>query len=148
MTVLYDEGLRFTVKGVPRPQGSMTAVRSNSTGRTFMKYSDPTRKWRAMVLEEALAAVRAVGWERTDGPVFLDVVFYFERPKSMPKWRRAHHEKINGPDLDKLLRAIGDALTDAGVYDDDRQITAVRASKMYDDSPRAEILVYTGTFEG
>jgi Holliday junction resolvase RusA-like endonuclease len=37
------------------------------------------------------------------------------------------------PDLDKLLRAIGDALTIAGVFADDSRIIEINASKSFAD---------------
>jgi Holliday junction resolvase RusA-like endonuclease len=35
------------------------------------------------------------------------------------------------PDLDKLVRSVGDALAIAGVYTDDSRITRISARKLY-----------------
>lgn len=81
--------------------------------------------WRAFVqdkLEEANA-----GCEAMTGAVSLTAIFFMPRPKSnvrpLPSVK---------PDLDKLLRAIGDAATKAGVINDDSQICEIVAHKVYE----------------
>jgi crossover junction endodeoxyribonuclease RusA len=78
------------------------------------------------------------GHEVIDGPVQMDVVFVFGRPAahfgtgrnagvlkdSAPGW----HSQV--PDRDKLLRAIGDAMTKV-VYRDDARICDGRACKIF-----------------
>jgi Holliday junction resolvase RusA-like endonuclease len=43
------------------------------------------------------------------------------------------------PDVDKLIRAVLDALTDAGVFRDDSRVVQVSATKIYADKPGALI---------
>jgi crossover junction endodeoxyribonuclease RusA len=38
------------------------------------------------------------------------------------------------PDLDKLIRAVGDSLTTAGIISDDSRIIAIHAQKLYADA--------------
>lgn len=76
------------------------------------------------------------------GPICVDVQFCFSRPRSHYGTGRnaaqvrpaapsgAHAQK---PDLDKLLRALGDSLTQAGVIRDDTQITRLDAGKFWSD---------------
>jgi len=45
------------------------------------------------------------------------------------------------PDLDKLERAIGDALTDAGVWVDDGQVVNSHTQKWYAETPGVHITV-------
>ena len=49
------------------------------------------------------------------------------------------------PDLDKLIRAVGDSLTDSGVVTDDSRIVRISARKLYAEGiqPGATILVKT-----
>ena len=54
--------------------------------------------------------------------------FRFHRPKSLSKKVKHHTKK---PDLDKLQRAIGDALTASGLITDDSCIVEWRARKVY-----------------
>jgi Holliday junction resolvase RusA-like endonuclease len=49
------------------------------------------------------------------------------------------------PDLDKLIRAVGDSLTDSGVVIDDSRIVRISARKLYAEgiAPGATIQVKT-----
>jgi Holliday junction resolvase RusA-like endonuclease len=63
--------------------------------------------------------------------------FYVRRPKGLPKrWVHA----IKKPDLDKLLRAIGDGLTGV-VWRDDSQVISISATKHYGLDPRVEVTI-------
>jgi len=131
---LVGQTLFFFVPGTPRPQGSMQAIVSKSTGKAFMKQSPTLAEWRNSVVVAAQQARQSYGWPTLeDAPVHLHCDFYFVRPKSHTKKRVAAEGQIkfNGSDLDKLVRGIGDALSVAGVYGDDRQITSIQARKFY-----------------
>jgi crossover junction endodeoxyribonuclease RusA len=67
-------------------------------------------------------------WQPFDGPIQLDVLFRLPRPKSAPKRRWA---PAGRPDLDKCVRAVCDALTDAGVWRDDSRVVDLNARKRY-----------------
>lgn len=136
-----DRPLTFFVPGVPRPQGSMQAIVSKSTGRAFMKQNPTLAEWRNAVVVKAWEAVEEHDWQVIDeGPAHLEVQFFFARPKSHSRKRRDADRGIkhDGSDLDKLVRAIGDALGTAGLYADDRQITSIHARKFYADGPGGE----------
>ena len=145
--------LDFDTPGVPVPQGSMRHV---GGGRII--HSNPQlRAWRATVAAHAVAAI--VRSERhTDarcpatGPVDLRVVFTFPRPRNHYRTGKFAHMlrgvaprlMSTGPDLDKLVRAIGDALVDACVIVDDKQIRHIEASKEWTmDNPAAHITLET-----
>ena len=53
-------------------------------------------------------------------------------PASRPKWMRALGcwWKPTAPDLDKLVRSVGDSLTASGLIKDDARIVALRAMKI------------------
>ena len=95
--------------------------------------SNPTLKpWRNAV---ALEASR-YGQNKITGPVRLSVSFMFERPKShLTKSglaKSAPLQPIYKPDLDKLTRAVGDALSvNCHLLQDDSQITEIKATKRY-----------------
>jgi Holliday junction resolvase RusA-like endonuclease len=64
--------------------------------------------------------------EKLDGAVSVDCTFYLLKPKSVTRllpWCR--------PDLDKLLRAVLDALQTAGAFKDDGQVVEIVAVKRY-----------------
>ena len=137
----HEGTLSFTIYGVPRPQGSMRAFVNKRTGKAHVTGSKTNKEWRSTVLKTVKAHLPP-GHTPYGELIVMDVRFYFAYPKSMPKWKREITTKMNGSDLDKLVRSIGDALTDAGVYEDDRQIQRITASKWYtDDEPRAEVTV-------
>lgn len=125
----------FFAEGIPVPQGSVSAFRGRIVG-----VKKPLAEWRLAV---RTAGMKAAGpdWELLDGPVALDVKFYMPRPKSV---RRLYPSVT--PDLDKLLRAVGDALTQTpqlrGLYSNDSRIIDVSASKRYAATPGALVTVY------
>ena len=90
-----------------------------------------------------LKRIRSLVWadrEPLDGPVEVEIVFVFERPKSVKRdWMTVK------PDIDKLVRAIFDAVSDAGVWFGDQQVVRLICQKRYvselDDQPGAQILI-------
>lgn len=122
----------FFVEGVPAPQGSKTHVGS---GR-LIESSRQVGPWRDTVRRAAVEAM--AGRPPIEGPVYLVQVFALPRPKSHYGTGRnsgrvkrgAPHRPPARPDLDKLARAVGDALT--GIcYLDDAQVVNLCAAKYY-----------------
>jgi Holliday junction resolvase RusA-like endonuclease len=116
--------LTITVNGTPAPKGSFKIRRGRITND-----NERTKPWQELVQWAALdAMVPHRHLFPLRGPLAVTIVFTVPRPKSLPKrvlWPTAKR------DLDKLLRAVFDALTAAGVIQDDGQIVVVRASKVY-----------------
>jgi len=129
------EDLVIVVLGDPKPQGSLDVLPSASTGRMVAKHPPGLLRWRARVRQAAAHAMR--GRAIFAGPLELRVIFWLARPKSLPR-RITHPERK--PDLDKLLRAIGDAL-EGIVYLQDAQITSERQKKRFSTPPRCEIRI-------
>lgn len=125
----------FTAYGIPRPQGSKRRVGS---GR-YIEDSKHLPQWRKTVAIAAMVAhgnlpPHSVGCEGR-------LTFYFPLPKTHPE--RAGRPYLHTPDLDKLNRAVGDALTEAHVITDDKIIYRWNNAKYYcdsyDDPPRVEV---------
>lgn len=128
--------IRFTVPGVPVPQGSMRALMR--PGARFPIVTSDNRSLKPWRQSVAFAAVDACpDRELWQGPVSIGVVFYLPRPKSLPK-RVAY--PVKKPDCDKLVRGVLDALTGI-LWRDDSQVVEMAAWKLYGDPPRAEITV-------
>lgn len=122
--------LKFQVSGIPKAQPRVKAFRRGNHAGVY----DPGTAdgWKLLVREEARKA-----WDGKQfmGPVKVEIEFLMPRPK-------AHCNK-NGlkigaplyhtskPDLDNLLKAVFDALTNLGVWQDDSQIATVLAEKYY-----------------
>lgn len=119
----------FWVPGVPKPQGSKRAFSHPATKRIVMVEAAgaPLKDWRYDV--KATAASRMDGRPVITQPtgVHLEVEFVMPRPTSLPK-SRATPAAVKKPDLDKLIRAICDALKGV-VYADDSQVVSMFLGK-------------------
>ena len=124
------------VFGEPASQGSHSVI----NGRIVQVNSTKHKKWRNAVVFAALDLI-SEDWKPIDTPVELSVVFYLPRPKTV----RDREFPAVMPDLDKLVRAVADSLTDAGIYSDDSRIVRLTATKVYADhrGPGALIRVNT-----
>lgn len=134
--------IEFTVPGVPAPQGNKTAyVRGGRAVLVEGRRPEARQHFQSWRNAVAFNAAQAAAGEILIGPVELDVRFFFPRPKSHYGQGRnatvvkqfAPRVHTGKPDLDKLIRAIGDALTGAAIKDDS-QIAVVRAVKAYGDA--------------
>ena len=128
--------LQFDVFGTAQPQGSSRAFVNKKTGRAIVTSSNPNLKdWRNLISAGAREAMQ--GLPPLDEPVRIAVAFYLPRPKSVKR-----DEPTVKPDLDKLVRAILDGLTNI-VYRDDAQVIEVQASKQYvnEDRPAPVVAV-------
>lgn len=130
--------IRFSVYGIPVPQGSTRALVTKS-GRAIVTNANSNRLalWRNDVVA---AASTARGDSPTmTGATWVDAVFYLPRPKA--HYRTGANANLlrdaaparpaKMPDLDKLIRAVLDALTVSGVIDDDGQVVTLNVSKRY-----------------
>lgn len=131
-----SNAITFFVHGVPVPQGSKSVSRS---GHLYDVNAKTLKPWRQQIADTIRAMNAPVGDNARgtiEGPVALSVVFSFPRPKShfnksglTTKAPRRHQSK---PDLDKLIRALGDGVaTDANLLKDDSQIVSINAEKRY-----------------
>jgi crossover junction endodeoxyribonuclease RusA len=142
--------LEFRVFGVAVPKGNMRPfmITSKKTGMQFPILTESNRNvksWSQLVAEganhalgERPASERAVVM---DG-VRLTVAFYLPRPKKYQK-RGVNPAHLTAPDLDKLVRAIKDALTHV-IWHDDSQVIELVARKDYaamDDSPHVDVRI-------
>jgi Holliday junction resolvase RusA-like endonuclease len=121
--------LHWFVEGVPIPQGSKTAMVVN--GRAVMFEANKKHKaWR----EHVKATIGSLESPSTQ-PVRVELVFWFERPKTVKR----EFMSVK-PDIDKLSRSVLDALTGA-VVKDDSQVIILNARKEYGDKPGVLIRV-------
>ena len=130
--------LEFTVMGDPKPQGSKRGF-VTKTGKVALveMAGNALKTWREAIALTAQIEAKKQNWELTDEPVSVEVIFYMKKPQK-PKF------VLPGvrPDIDKLLRALLDGLTQAKtVYFDDSQVCVLQASKTYGE-PRVEIKLW------
>jgi Holliday junction resolvase RusA-like endonuclease len=111
----------LSVVGDPASQGSHAIMQ----GRIVQVNSKKHKAWRNAITQTALATLPA-DWEPIDEPCELIVNFYMPKPASATR-----SLPTVSPDLDKLIRAVGDSLTDSGVVVDDSRIVRISARKLY-----------------
>lgn len=141
-----DRTLLFGAAGVPVSQGSMAAAAKGVVKRSN---ASELLAWRAAI-HRAFSAITTADWVNPDCPIRLHCVLTMPKPA---RWGVVADQTspIDGerefparvtpstrPDLDKLVRAVGDALAPSDrrrAYADDGRIVELMSVKTY---PRPE----------
>jgi crossover junction endodeoxyribonuclease RusA len=134
---MSSKSFRVFVPGHPAPQGSKRHV-----GKGIMvESSKHVAPWRSDVRSACLdTAGKPLAF--FDGPVDVELLFVLRRPVATPKTRTP--PAIKKPDIDKLARAILDAIGSAGMWRDDSQAVVLYAFKriaLPDETPGCWIKV-------
>ena len=138
--------LYLDVPGTPVPQGSKIRNRWAGVRESNAAALDP---WRGTITAHAQRACTQQGWTRAAGPVTVHATFRLPRPAGhYGTGRNANTLRpaapvvpATKPDLDKLVRAVLDAITAAGtVWADDARVVEITAAKVY-GTPGATIRV-------
>jgi Holliday junction resolvase RusA-like endonuclease len=104
----------------------------------MIEASTKLKPWRASIRDAVLSTFVATGDDSSfTEPVIVRATFYLPRPKSVKRlWPSV------APDLDKLCRSLGDALSiDTKVLADDSLIVKWHAVKVYADDHDAGVRV-------
>lgn len=112
--------LAFHTTGTPIPQGSMKHI----GGGRIITANKHLKKWREQVSSTARAHILGE-WEPLDEPLSISLDFYLPHPAKP----RFPYFPAARPDLDKLCRAIFDALKDAAIIRDDSRFVGLHATK-------------------
>ena len=115
--------VHFFVRGKPRPKGSPSIYRRKSTGRPFVRESTGEIAWEKSVRVLAGLARRRACLVMALGPMRVELEFLLAGPK-----RPTAAGAAIAPDIDKLARAVLDALS-GELYADDRQVIVLIACK-------------------
>jgi crossover junction endodeoxyribonuclease RusA len=123
--------IEFFVPGIPRPQGS-----KRSLGRGVMVESSKyVADWRQDVKQAAWTY--RLQMEPLTVPLSVRLDFNLPRPKyhygsdGAVKPRYDLARPSSKPDVDKLTRAVLDAITSSGLWRDDSLVVDLRASKWF-----------------
>jgi Holliday junction resolvase RusA-like endonuclease len=132
-TVIYHLFVRGVPKAQPRP-------RMTTSGHVYNP--DTATAWKELIQ----ASFMQVRKQAITLPVHLKVSFFLPRPKRMAD-EEAHRSipHVHKPDVDNLLKAVMDSMTEAGVWKDDALVFATEAAKWYaqGDKTGAQIIVET-----
>lgn len=127
----------FWISGLPAPKGSTRAFVVKGRAVTTQA-NKATRPWMALVVDAAKTSGHfgLVGPYNRSVAIRLEVEFYFPRPKGHYRSdgvrlrQSAPAYMTTKPDVDKLERAILDALTGVA-YHDDSQVVEQSSKKLY-----------------
>lgn len=157
-----QHSLSFRVDGIPRSQGSKKFLGTTDKGKIRMAESARgLPAWRSDIRNEAAKALDAARYDTDDdlarfwsGPIIVQIAFGFSRPASHYGTGRnsttlkpsapAFPASKNRDDVDKLARAVLDALSGV-VFEDDGRVVHLSVSKLYDDRPGALIYIAEAT---
>jgi crossover junction endodeoxyribonuclease RusA len=125
------------------PRGGKKAQRCRVCKRADMvmiEAADKALRPYRQALQLAAMETKGTDWSPILGGVKLEILFRYVRPVSHLKKNGGLRKgkplyKISKPDLDKLERSAGDALTAAKIWKDDSQIVLVVKSKNYTSNP-------------
>ena len=127
--------IKFTVHGMPVPQGSMRAfMPKGAKYPVITSANSKLKQWRTKVHNEAIAAMYGNSAAGRNVPIRVEVIFFLTRAKSNKSL-----DAVKFPDLDKLVRAILDAMTGV-LFEDDAQVVEIHAFKTYGNA-RVEVTV-------
>jgi Holliday junction resolvase RusA-like endonuclease len=144
----------FAVQGKPRPKGSMKCLGGRS--HNMVEAVESSKPWKLHMIrtirttfgiEPVRSGAKVIGftrggspWEPAAGPIMVTATFTFEREmsrdarragESLPSHEGAYPLADDIGDLDKLCRNLGDALEQAGLISNDRNITSWAATKRW-----------------
>ena len=135
------QNLMFEILGSPIGQGRPKFSTINGHARAY----DPekSRNYKAYVKLLATQAMKEQCFEMIEGPCSLDILAFFEVPKS--KSKKFREAALSGleyptkkPDIDNIIKAIQDALNGLA-YKDDALIVRLHTVKLYSEIPRVEV---------
>jgi len=128
--------IEFFVQGEPKAQPRPKAFARKFGDKWMARAYDPgtAEHWKSLI---ALAAKPHMPATPLSGAVALELFFLFRRPQShfRGKAKQLRHDAPNfhasKPDCDNLAKAVCDALTTLGAWEDDKQISKLNVTKKY-----------------
>ena len=112
---------------------------------TLVEASKNLKPWRDTIAAVAVQTAMSTGWKILDKETPIDVLICFTLPK--PKTVKRDLPTVK-PDLDKLVRAALDAITQSKmIWNDDAQVCRIVTEKHYSENPSTwiEVSIYDNT---
>lgn len=134
------QSIRFEVGGMPVGKARPRVTFRGGHARAYT--TERTREYEERV---RAAYLKAYGNKKLDGAIQVDVIAYFEPPKSASKKKRAamldwEIPYTKKPDTDNILKAVTDALNGVA-YGDDSYIIAVYGFKCYAEYAHTDVVI-------
>jgi Holliday junction resolvase RusA-like endonuclease len=134
----------FTVYGLPVPQGSKNAIRQGPRTLIVERGRAKLNPWRGQIASTAAELLDSP----IAGPLEVELTFSMPRPKAhFRSGSRANELRDDAPvylssrpDVDKLARAVLDALTGVAFLDDG-QVASLVCAKVYGDRPGVAVAI-------
>lgn len=132
MTAPALRTVTIEVLGAPRPQGSKSISRNGH----MYDAAAGLHAWRELIRGRAMLARQQLGHTMV-GPIMAWYEFRLLKPRTS-----RNELPIVKPDLDKLVRAANDALTQSKLIKDDALIVSMTITKVYARPPGLSIALY------
>lgn len=140
-------GIQFTIPGRVGGKGRArsTLIRPKDKPAFISNYT-PAKTRLAEATVKSFGAAAMCGRPPFEGPIWLSIEVQIIPPASWSKRKRAEARYVTGkPDLDNVLKLIGDALNHV-CWTDDSQIAAITFARFYAEGPE-QVVVRFGLLE-
>jgi Holliday junction resolvase RusA-like endonuclease len=132
--------VEIEVSGQPQGKGRPRFTR---TGKAYTP--DKTREYESRIQAAAWKAMQEAKLEPTERFVSVEIIAFMEIPKSWSKVKRIEAEygalqHTTKPDLDNIIKAALDGISSGKIIMDDKQVTSIKARKMYCHPDRGAVL--------
>jgi Holliday junction resolvase RusA-like endonuclease len=136
--------IRFVIPGRVGGKGRPRATAIGGHARMYT----PAKTVSMEAMVRGFGAAAMCGGALMDGPLHLAVVVSLERPASWSKRKRAETPIPTGkPDLDNVVKLIGDALNGV-VWRDDSQIASLHIHRQFIESGGEQVEVTVSRLAG
>jgi Holliday junction resolvase RusA-like endonuclease len=127
--------IAVTVWGMPVAQPRHRVSCRNGYARVYLPSDHAVHGWKELIAQAAAEQIEKTG--ALEGALALSLDFMFPA-----QTRRAEGTyRVKKPDLDNLVKAVMDALTDAGAWQDDAQVAEVTARKRFGTGSGVDIKI-------